>query len=381
MIGAKRLNKLPPYPFKVLQDLKKEYKGSPLLDFGEGNPDLMPPKEIIDCLKKSLLKPESHRYPNYEGLASCREAVAKWYQRRFGVLLNPEKEVAMLIGSKEGIAHLFWAVSGPGDTVAISDPCFPIYRNCPLLSGARLKILPLREENGFLPEITRLKNSKIKLLCLNYPNNPTGAVAEKDFFQEVISLAQKQGFLVFNDNVYSEIYFHTPPPSILQIPGSKEVAIEFHSLSKTFNLPGWRIGFVVGNEEIISALLRIKQNIDTGPFNAIQEAAICALNRTEFYGERMRRVYLRRRNLFISGLTSCGWEVNPPKATFYLWIKVPDKSPSLSFSIGLLKRFGILCAPGVAFGKYGEGYLRFSLTVKEKEIREAVRRLRTQWSS
>ncbi len=376
MLIAKRLTKLPPYPFKVLYELKRNYKGEKLIDFGEGNPDLPPPKGIINRLIKALAKVENHRYPNYEGLLKAREAVAQWYKRRFGVLLDPEKEVCMLIGSKEGIAHLFWALVGPGERVAICDPFFPIYRNQPILAGAQVKFLPLREENNFLPELEKLKGSKIKLLCLNYPNNPTGAFADQKFYEEVISWAQKEDFFLFNDNVYSEIYFQDPPPSLLQIKGAKERAIEFHSLSKTFNMPGWRIGFVVGNAEIISALLRLKQNVDTGPFNAVQEAAIFALNKSETYAQRMRKIYERRLSLFVSGLKDLGWEAKMPKATFYLWLKVPNKEDSLTFATNLLKNYGILCAPGKGFGKFGEGYLRFSLTVKEEEIEEALRRLK-----
>ncbi len=247
MRPAERITKLPPYLFSELDRLKRTYRGKPLLDFGEGSPDLPPAPEIIAHFIKSLKNNENHRYPNYQGNIKTREAITKWYKKRFGVNLDPEKEVCVLIGSKEGIAHLFWALSGPGDKVAVCDPSFPVYRSQPVLTGAKMEILPLREANDFLPDLRDLKGKKIKLLALNYPHNPTGAFAPREFFQETIHLAHREGFFVFNDNVYSEIYFQSPPPSILEVDGAKEVAVEFHSLSKTFNMAGWWIGFVVVN--------------------------------------------------------------------------------------------------------------------------------------
>jgi len=375
VFAASRLSKLPPYLFKQLDELKRNYRGRRLLDFGEGNPDLPPEKEIIQHFIQALRKGENHRYPNYEGLIITRLQVARWYKKRFGVELDPEKEVCMLIGSKEGIAHLFWAICGPGDTVAVGDPSFPIYRNCPLLAGAKIKILPLVEENNFLPELGELKGKRIKLLALNYPNNPTGACAPKEFYREVVDLAHKEGFLVFNDNVYSEIYFASPPPSLLEVPGAKEVAVEFHSLSKTFNMAGWRLGFVVGNRDIISALLRIKQNVDTGPWNCVQEAGVYALTYAERIAKKIREIYSHRQEIFFSGVKELNWEIRRPQATFYVWAKTPNGEDSLSFCSRLLKNAGVLCAPGVGFGRYGAGYLRFSLTVPERDIKDGLVRL------
>lgn len=372
-VPAKRLKKLPPYLFQELAERKKSYKGS-LIDLGEGSPDLPPDPGIIERFVCAVRSRENHGYPNYAGLLSTRAAIAEWYKKRFNVHLDPEREVSLLIGSKEGIAHLFWALCGPGDTVAIPDPAYPVYRNQSLLVGARLKVLPLKEENNFLPQLERLKG-KIKLVCLNYPNNPTGACAPKDFFAEVVDLAQRNGFFLFNDNAYSEIYFSSPPPSILEIPGAKEVAVEFNSFSKTFNMAGWRLGFVVGNQKIISALLRIKENVDSGPFNAIQEAAIYALSRADEIGAKTREVYKRRQEIFFSGIAHLDWNVQRPQATFYVWAKVPRGKDSLSFATSLLNDAGVLCAPGRAFGKYGEGYVRFSLTQKEEEIKECAARI------
>ncbi len=380
-ISAKRLRKLPPYLFQELAELKRNYQGRPLINLGEGSPDLPPEREIIEHLICAVRDEKNHGYPNYAGLLKTRTAIAKWYKRRFNVDLDPEKEVSLLIGSKEGIAHLFWALCGPQDTVAVPDPAYPIYHSQPRLAGAKIKILPLKETNDFLPPLERLKDGKIKLLCLNYPNNPTTACAPKEFFAEVINLAQRRGFLLFNDNAYSEIYFSSPPPSILEIPGAKEVAVEFHSFSKTFNMAGWRLGFIVGNQKMISALLRIKENVDSGPFNAIQEAACYALSRAEEFGANMREIYRRRQEVFFKAIASLDWDVKRPEATFYIWAKCPKGKDSFSFSTFLLRNCGVLCAPGRAFGRYGEGYVRFSLTAKDERIRAGMRRIVKEWSS
>jgi LL-diaminopimelate aminotransferase len=378
---AQRLKKIPPYFFAELECLRHSsalpQAGGQLVDFSEGNPDLPTPKPIVRAMMRALQNPDYHRYPTYQGMLSARVAVAEWYQKRFGVKLDPEKEVCMLLGAKEGVAHLIWGMVGRGDKIAVPDPVFPMYYNQALLSGAEPVIMPLLEGNNFLPDLALLRNQKIKLVCLNYPNNPTAAVAPISFYRNLINIAQKQGFYLYNDNVYSEIYFDAPPVSILQVDGAKEYCVEFHSLSKTFNMAGWRIGFAVGNAKLIRALLKIKQNTDSGPFSAIQETAIFALDRAEQFTKPMRTVYKKRLDLLINGLKRLGWKVKKPKATFFVWTKVNDMD-SMDFAKKLLIQNKIMVAPGAGFGKYGEGYIRFALVVPEIKIKQALKRL-SQW--
>ena len=375
---ARRLKKIPPYFFAELDCLKQsaDCRGQ-LIDFSEGDPDLPTPKPIVRAMMRALPNPDYHRYPTYQGMLSARIAVARWYKKRFGVKLDPEKEVCMLLGAKEGVAHLIWGMVGRDDKIAVPDPGFPMYYNQALLSGAQPVIMPLLEENDFLPDLALLRNQKIKLVCLNYPNNPTAAVAPIGFYRNLINQAQKQGFYLYNDNVYSEIYFDTPPKSILQVDGAKEYCIEFHSLSKTFNMAGWRIGFAVGNAKLISALLKIKQNTDSGPFSAIQETAIYALDRAEKFTKPIRTVYKKRIDLLVNGLNELGWKIKKPKATFFVWAKVNDMD-SMALAKKLLVQNKIMVAPGAGFGKYGEGYIRFALVVPENKIKQALKRL-SQW--
>lgn len=373
---AKRLRRIPPYFFAELDCLKQSKDClRQLIDFGEGNPDTPTPKPIIQAMVKALQNPAFHRYPTYQGMLSARIAVADWYWKRFRVKLDPEKEVCMLIGAKEGIAHLIWGVVCNGDKIAVPDPVFPMFFNQALLSGGQPIIVPLLESNDFLPDLTLFQKHKIKLICLNYPNNPTSAVAPLSFYQDLIALAQKQGYYIYNDNVYSEIYFKNRPPSILQVDGAKEHCIEFHSLSKTFNMAGWRIGFAVGNANLISAMLKIKQNTDSGPFSAIQATAIYALNRTERFTKPIRSLYKKRRDLLVNGLKKLGWQVKKPDATFFVWTKI-NGSDSISMAKRLLTQTQIMVAPGIGFGKYGEGYIRFALVVPETKIKQALMRLK-----
>lgn len=378
---ARRLKKIPPYFFAELDCLRHSsalpQAGKQLIDFGEGNPDAPTPKPIIQAMVKALQNPVYHRYPTYQGMLSARIAVAGWYLKRFGVKLDPEKEVCMLIGAKEGIAHLIWGVIGKGDKIAVPDPVFPMFLNQALLAGGELVRMPLLENNDFLPDLTLFKNQKIKLVCLNYPNNPTAAVAPISFYQDFVALARKQGFYIYNDNVYSEIYFNKPPASILQVAGAKDCCIEFHSLSKTFNMAGWRIGFAVGNANLISAMLKIKQNTDSGPFSAIQDTAIYALDRTEQFAKSIRSLYQKRRDLLVNGLKELDWNLKKPDATFFVWAKI-NGSDSISIAKQLLTKTQIMVAPGIGFGKYGEGYIRFALVVPETKIKQALNRL-NQW--
>jgi LL-diaminopimelate aminotransferase len=375
---AQRLKRIPPYFFAELECLRHisalPQAGRQLIDFGEGNPDTPTPKPIIQAMVKALQNPVFHRYPTYQGMLSARIAVADWYWQRFRVKLDPEKEVCMLIGAKEGIAHLIWGLVSNGDKIAVPDPVFPMFFNQALLAGGNPVRIPLLEQNDFLPDLSLLQKRKIKLVCLNYPNNPTAAVAPFDFYQDLLALAQKQGFYIYNDNVYSEIYYNNRPPSILQVKGAKEYCLEFHSLSKTFNMAGWRIGFAVGNASLISAMLKIKQNTDSGPFSAIQETASFALSRTERFARPLRLLYKKRRDLLVNGLKKLGWKVKKPDATFFVWTKI-NGSDSISMAKRLLTQTQIMVAPGIGFGKYGEGYIRFALVVPTTKIKQALKRL------
>lgn len=377
VLAAARLQKIPPYLFAELDRLRAKYRSKEIIDLGEGNPCFMPDKKIIAAFIKSLAELENHRYPSYAGTLQARIAVANWYQRRFNVKLDPETEIAMVLGAKEGIAHLFWAMIDKNDIVYVPSPSYPIYFNQALLAGGIPKILPLLQENKFLPDLAQIKpNKRLKLLCLNYPNNPTTATAPFSFYRDVVKKAAKYGFYCFNDNVYSELYYDKLPHSILEVPDAKECCVEFHSLSKTFSMCGWRIGFIVGHREIIKALLSIKQNVDSGPFGAIQSAAIFALNNAEKLAFKTRNEYEARLKLLSSGLQKIGWQAEMPKATFYLWIKIPFKNyqkDSFKFACLLLQKIGLLTTPGRGFGQEGEGYIRFAAVVSLTKITRALK--------
>ncbi|MEO0081566.1 MAG: aminotransferase class I/II-fold pyridoxal phosphate-dependent enzyme [candidate division WOR-3 bacterium] len=380
--AATRLSLIPPYFFQELDDLKARTRGD-IIDLCEGNPDQPPPPPVRRALVRALELPANHRYPSYAGKPSARHSVAEWYRRRFGVRLNPESEVVMLLGSKEGVAHLIWGVCGPGDTVAVADPVFPMYMNQVRLCGARLVAVPLLEQNSFLPDLGHIDRigPRIKLLCINFPNNPTAATADSGFYRELVRLAHRHGFFVSNDNVYSELYFsRARPPSILAAPGAKQCCIEFHSLSKTFSVAGWRIGMAVGNPKLVSALLKVKQNTDSGPFGAIQDAAAYALDRAEALSRNTRLLYRRRRDLFCSELARHGWSVPVPEATFYVWTRVPEIEGVTAyddgrFALDLLRECKVVAAPGSGFGRYGRGYIRFALVQPAPRLCEAARRI------
>ena len=379
---AKRVAEIPPYLFAEIDRKKAEMrrKGMDLIDLGIGDPDIPTPQPIIDRLKKAADNPKHHRYPSYEGMIEFRTAVAQWYQKRFGVRLDAATEVLSLIGSKEGIAHIPLAFVNPGDTVLVPSPGYPVYRVSTLFAGGTPYFLPLRKETGFLPNLSEIPKSvaeKSKLLFINYPNNPTAAVAEKSFFEEVVAFARRYNIIVCHDAAYSEVAFDGyRPASFMEVEGAKEVGIEFHSLSKTFNMTGWRIGFAVGCPEIVSSLGRIKENIDSGLFQAIQEAGIEALNRFDTPLTEIIKIYEGRRNLMVKGLRELGWELEQPKASFYLWIRVPGKQTSSQFAALLLEKAGIVATPGNGFGDAGEGYIRMALTVDESRLKEAIERLK-----
>jgi len=379
---SQRIAQLPPYLFAQIDKKKKEKldQGADVIDLGVGDPDIPTPKPIVEAMKRAVEKPENHRYPSYEGMLSFRQAVADWYKKRFGVDLDPQKEVIALIGSKEGIAHFPLAFVNPGDVVLCPDPAYPVYKIGTLLAGGEPYVLPLKEENGFLPDFRSVPKDvlkRAKIIWVNYPNNPTSAKATKEFYKELIEWAKENRIIVASDLAYSEIYFgEEKPPSILEIEGAKDVAIEFHSLSKTYNMTGWRIGMAVGNEKLIAGLGKIKTNVDSGQFQAIQEAAITALNLPEQELQSIRDLYRERRKVMVEALEQAGLEVYPSDATFYLWVKVPKGYSSAQFVERLLEECAIVCTPGNGFGEHGEGYFRISLTVSTERLLEASERIK-----
>lgn len=382
MKEAKRIKNVPPYLFAEIDKKRDELiaKGADIIDLGVGDPDKPTHQYILKKFHEAVDDPKTHNYPPYEGIKEFRVAVADWYKKRFGVSLDPEKEVMSLIGSKEGIAHVFLAFIDPGDYALIPDPCYPPYRVGTLFAGGTPHPVPLLEKNNFLPDLKGIDKNivkKAKLLFICYPNNPTGAIAPRKFFEEAVKFAKENDLLLCSDLAYSEVAFDGyKPMSVLEIPGAKDVTIEFHSLSKTYNMAGWRIGMAVGSSKAIRALSIIKTNIDSGVFKAIQYAATYALEGTEKETEKMNMTYAKRRDILIDGLNSLGWDIKKPKATFYIWAKVPKGYTSAEFTKELLERSGVLVVPGSGYGAAGEGYFRASITVEENRIKEAINRLK-----
>ena len=378
---AERLKKLPPYLFKELDRKRDEAisKGVDVIDLGVGDPDLPTPEPVVEEMKKAVQDPMNHRYPSYSGMIEFRKAAAQWYENRFGVSLDPEQEVLSLIGSKEGIAHFPLAFVNPGDIVLVPTPAYPVYNIATIFAGGTSFFMPLLEKNHFLPDLSSIPTEiaeKTKIMFINYPNNPTSATADKDFFKEVVKFAKKHNIIVCHDAAYTEISFDGYiPPSFLEVDGAKDVAVEFHSLSKTYNMTGWRIGFAVGNPELISALGAIKSNIDSGVFQAVQIAGIRALRLDKSWLKSTVNIYRKRRDMLVEALNNIGLKVKPPKATFYLWIKVPEGYSSEEFASKLLEEAGIVVTPGNGFGEPGEGYIRISLTQKDEKLKEAVARI------
>jgi LL-diaminopimelate aminotransferase len=378
---AKRIKDLPPYLFAAIDKMKQAaiQKGVDIINLGVGDPDLPTPPAIVKRLQAAAEDSRNHQYPSYEGLLTFRQAVAGWYQKRFGVNLDPATEVLTLIGSKEGIGHFPLAYINPGDVALIPNPGYPVYHAGTLFAGGRSYFMPLLKENGFLPDLSRIPKGvlkKAKVIFINYPNNPTSATADKSFFEEVVAFARKHGLIVCHDAAYSEIFFDGQrPPSFLEVKGAKEMGIEFHSLSKTFNMTGWRIGFAVGNPKILAGLGKVKSNLDSGVFQAVQEAGIEALGCEDHILEEIRKAYQERRDLLIPGLKRLGLEVELPKAAFYVWVAVPKRYTSTKFTALLLSKAGIVTTPGNGFGNSGEGYIRMALTVKKEQLAEALQRL------
>jgi len=377
---AARIKHLPPYLFASIDQMKQKAikKGTDLIDLSIGDPDIPTPSPIVDAMKKAVANPAHHRYPSYEGMLSFREAVAGWYRRRFNVKLNPRSEVLSLIGSKEGIGHIPLAFVNPDDVVLVPSPGYPVYSVGTLFAGGKNYFMPLSEANNFLPDLDKIPKrilQKAKLIFINYPNNPTSAVAPAEFYAEVVKTALRHDIIVCHDASYTEIYYDKRPLSFMQIPGAKDVGIEFHSLSKTYNMTGWRIGFAVGNPEVLSGLGKVKTNLDSGVFQAIQEAAIVALGMDQSSLSVIRKTYRGRRDVLYNGLKKLDMDLMKPEATFYVWAKVPPPFDSMNFVAHMLDKAGVLATPGNGFGDAGEGYVRFALTAPARRIKEAVDRI------
>ena len=379
---ASRIAGLPPYLFAEIDAKKNELikKGVEVIDLGVGDPDIPTPDFIIEALKVGAEDPENHRYPSYEGMRSFRVAVADWYKERFNVDLDPDTEVIALIGSKEGIAHAPLAFIDPGDVGLFADPGYPVYPTSISFAGGEPYAVPILKENDFLPDLNAIPEdirNRAQLIFLNYPNNPTTAVAEEGFFKDVVDFASKNNILICHDAAYTEIaYDGYSPLSFLQADGAKDVGIEFHSLSKTFNMTGWRIAFAVGNKKAIAGIGKIKTNIDSGAFQAIQYAGIVALQNYKSGLQDRIQIFQERRDIFCKGLDEAGLKYHFPKATFYVWFEVPEGLTSKEFSSKLLSESGIVVTPGNGFGEYGEGYARVSTTFSTERIIQAVERLK-----
>ena len=377
---SERMTRIPPYLFAEIDAMKKKklQEGVKVIDFGVGDPDLSTPQHIVEAMQRAVERVERQKYPSYEGMLEFRESVANFYKRRKKVSLDPEKEVIALIGSKEGIAHLPLAFVNDGDIVLVPEPGYPVYYSSTLLADGRPYEMPLKEENRFLPDFEAISDEiarKARIMFLNYPNNPTAATAPKEFIKEAIDFCTDHHIILAHDAAYSEITFDGYyAPSFLEFEGAFEVVIEFNSLSKTYNMTGWRIGFACGNTDVLSGLLKVKTNVDSGVFEAVQEAAIAAMNGPDSVIEENCRIYQRRRDLLVEGLKDVGFDVEKPMATFYVWVKVGGSS--IDFVKNLLDRTGIVATPGVGFGRSGEGFVRFALTRDESAITEAIDRLR-----
>jgi len=381
--AAQRVKDLPPYLFLAIDRAKREarQKGADIIDFGIGDPDQPTPRFVIRAFNEALKDKTTHQYPLDAGRPEFRQSVARWFKGRFGVDLDPDKEILPLIGSKEGLTHMALALVNPGDRVLVPDPGYPAYERGVSFAGGESVRFALREERGFLPDwdqIGGMNLDRVRLAYLNYPNNPTGAVADKKTFEACVNFARKRGVMICHDNAYSEIYYDgKPPASFLESPGAKDVGVEFHSLSKTFNMTGWRLGFACGNAAMIAALAKIKSNMDSGVFSAIQLAGATALDAGEAFIRKNAALYQKRRDLLVAGLKKLGWRVFVPQGAFYVWCPVPPgRGSSMEFAERLLGEMAIVATPGNGFGSCGEGYVRFALCVPERRIREALKRLK-----
>lgn len=380
-----RIERLPPYVFNIIGELKQQARarGEDIIDFGMGNPDQPTPAHIVDKLREAALRGDTHRYSQSRGIPRLRKAICDWYKRRYDVDLDPEREAIVTLGSKEGLAHLAMACTGPGDSVLVPNPAYPIHPYGFVISGADIRHVPIHSELGFFAELEHaIRNSypTPKMLVLNFPANPTADCVELDFFEKVVAIAREHQIWVVQDLAYADICFDGyRAPSILQVPDAREVAVEFFSLSKSYNMPGWRVGFCCGNSKLVAALARMKSYLDYGMFTPIQVAAISALEGDQQCVDDIRAMYQSRRDVLCSGLNNAGWPVEPPKATMFVWAPIPARyraMGSLEFSKKLLAEARVAVSPGIGFGEYGEGYVRFGLIENEHRIRQAVRSIR-----
>lgn len=378
---ADRLKELPPYLFVEIDKAKRAAiaEGRDVINLGIGDPDYPTHPHIIEAMKKALDDPNNHHYAFDAGLPALRQEIAVWFKKRFSVALDPDKEIYPLIGSKEGLAHLPLGVINPKDKVMLTNPAYPAYRPSIQFAGGKIVNIDLKASNDFLPDLSKVEKTKdAKMMVINYPNNPTATTATLDFYKELVALAHKNGFFIVSDMAYSEVYFDgIKPPSIFEVDGAKDVAIEFHSLSKTYYMTGWRIGWACGNPTLVAALGKVKSNFDSGIFQAIQVAGIAALRSPDSIAQDMRNLYQERRDYLINGLRSLGWKITPPQAAFYVWAKLPKGfSNSMETAKAFLDKADIVITPGNGFGDAGEGYVRMALTVSKERINEAVNRLR-----
>lgn len=378
---ARRILDLPPYVFKRIDDKKRELAsaGYRLLNFGIGDPDMQTPDFVIEAMNRAMRDIANQKYPTYEGCAQFREAVSRYMHDRFGVDLDPKSEVMALIGSKEGLAHFAWAFIDENDIALVPDPAYPVYKTTTEFAGGEAHIMPLFEKNGFLPDLSRIPDAiarRAKTLYINYPNNPTGAVASEKELAYIVEWARKHEVIIVSDAAYAELtYAPADRRSILSIPGAKDIAIEFHSFSKIFNMTGWRVGFAVGNPALIAGLLKIKTNVDSGVFDAIQLACVSGLAHVGPYLEKLRATYIERRDAMVSILDKFGLKFHPPRGAFYLWANCPAGTTSEGFTMKLMEETGIVTTPGTGFGKHGEGYVRFALTQSVESINALPLRL------
>jgi alanine-synthesizing transaminase len=380
-----RIKRLPPYVFEQVNKLKAQARarGEDIIDFGMGNPDMPTPEHIVAKLVETVQNPRTNRYSASRGIQGLRRAQAAYYARRFGVKLDPEAQVVTTLGSKEGFANMAQAITAPGDVILVPNPTYPIHEFGFIMSGGVIRHLPARTDSAFMSSLDKaVKHSvpKPSALVLNYPANPTAVVADLGFYREVVAFAKRHDLIVLSDLAYAEIYFEgEPPPSILEVPGAIDIAVEFTTLSKTYAMPGWRMGFAVGNERLIEALTRVKSYLDYGAFTPIQVAATAALNGPQDCIDEIRGIYRHRRDCLVDALAKAGWMIPSPPATMFAWAPIPDMFAhlgSLEFSKLLLERAGVAVSPGVGFGEYGEGYVRIALVENEQRTRQAARNIR-----
>ena len=380
-----RIKRLPPYVFEQVNKLKAEARarGDDIIDFGMGNPDMPTPEHIVAKLVETVHDPRTNRYSSSRGIQGLRKAQAAYYARRFGVKLSPDTQVVATLGSKEGFANVAQAITAPGDVILVPNPTYPIHEFGFIMSGGVIRHLPARTDSQFMTSLDKAVRHSVPrptALVLNYPANPTAVVADLDFYREVVAFAKKHDLIVLSDIAYAEIYFDgEPPPSILQVPGAMDIAVEFTTLSKTYAMPGWRVGFAVGNERLIHALSRVKSYLDYGAFTPVQVAAAAALNGPQNCIDEIRAIYKRRRDCLVESVTRAGWPIPSPPATMFAWAPIPEMFAhlgSLEFSKLLLEKAGVAVSPGVGFGEYGEGYVRIALVENEQRIRQAARNIR-----